>query len=168
VLDLAKIEAGKMDVYIEEFDVVEVTRAVEAIAKPLLKKNENTLELVVPDGIRKMESDVTKLRQMLFNLISNAAKFTEHDTIRLELTRSNRGGVEWLTFSATDSGIGMTPEQLEQSSRNSVRPWLPPRATTAGLVSVFRSLGGSASCLGVAFEPRARWGRGRASRSACL
>jgi signal transduction histidine kinase len=110
---MAKIEAGKMEVYVEQFDVAEVARAVESIAKPLMKKNQNTLEIDVPEGAGKMESDVTKLRQMLFNLISNAAKFTEEGTIRLEVTRSNRERAEWLTFAVSDTGIGMTPEQLE-------------------------------------------------------
>ena len=113
VLDLAKIEAGKMNVHVEEFDVAEVARAVESIAKPLIKKNENALELDMSEGVGRMESDLTKLRQMLFNLISNAAKFTERGTIRLEVTRSRRESTDWLTFAVSDSGIGMTPEQLE-------------------------------------------------------
>jgi len=114
VLDLSKIEAGKMDVYVETFDVAETVRGIEGTIKPLLQKNSNALQVADTSGLGTMDSDVTKLRQILFNLLSNASKFTQQGTVFLETTRepgSGDGG-DWLRFVVRDTGIGMTPEQL--------------------------------------------------------
>src|SRR5262245_15131474 len=109
ILDLSKIEAGRMDLYVEEFDVGELVRDVEAIVQPLVEKNANTLVVECPEDIGSLQADLTKVRQTLFNLLSNAAKFTDHGTISLTVQREPD---DWLTFAVSDSGIGMTEEQL--------------------------------------------------------
>jgi signal transduction histidine kinase/CheY-like chemotaxis protein len=111
ILDLSKIEAGKMDLYLENFEIVPMIKEVIATVKPLIEKNANTLELQCADGLGQMRSDITKLRQMLFNLLSNASKFTERGTITLRVDRESVNGSGWVSFSVTDTGIGMTPEQ---------------------------------------------------------
>src|SRR5207237_4147793 len=82
-----------------------------ATVKPLIEKNANTLQVHCADGLGEMRSDVTKLRQMLFNLLSNASKFTERGTIALRVGRESANGGEWVSFSVCDTGIGMTAEQ---------------------------------------------------------
>jgi CheY-like chemotaxis protein len=112
VLDLSKIEAGKMTVYCETIDVATMVREVESTVLPLVKKNDNHLEVELPADSGTMHSDLTKIRQMLFNLLSNASKFTEKGKLRLVVTRSVENGADWLRFAVSDSGIGMTPEQM--------------------------------------------------------
>ena len=114
VLDLSKIEAGKMDVYLERFDVRELVEGVVGTIQPLIRKNANALQVGDLAGLGAMHSDVTKLRQTLFNLLSNASKFTERGTIHLDVARETVEGDEWLCFTVTDSGIGMTPAQLDR------------------------------------------------------
>lgn len=108
VLDLSKIEAGRMDVYAEDFAVADVVHEVAATAQTLIEKRGNTLEIHCPDDIGRMRSDVTKLRQCLFNLLSNAAKFTEAGRITLDVRREG----EAMVFAVSDTGIGMSEEQL--------------------------------------------------------
>jgi signal transduction histidine kinase len=158
ILDLSKIEAGRMDLFVESFEVGQLVRDVEAIVRPLVEKNGNTLVVTCQDDIGSMHADQTKLRQTLFNLLSNAAKFTDHGTIELRVARDDgrapgeaggagvpimptiaplrgttaarpyegehatppgRGeplvrppGGEGITFAVSDTGIGMTEEQL--------------------------------------------------------
>jgi signal transduction histidine kinase/CheY-like chemotaxis protein len=114
ILDLSKIEAGKMDLYLENFEIVPMIKEVIATVKPLIEKNANTLQLHYADGLGQMRSDVTKLRQMLFNLLSNASKFTERGTITLRVDRESANGSGWVSFSVSDTGIGMTPEQTSK------------------------------------------------------
>jgi signal transduction histidine kinase len=109
ILDLSKIEAGRMDLYIESFEVGQLVRDVEAIVQPLMDKNGNTLVVTCPPDVGTMNADLTKIRQALFNLLSNAAKFTDHGTITLTVAREQD---DWLTFAVSDTGIGMTEEQL--------------------------------------------------------
>jgi signal transduction histidine kinase len=111
ILDLSKIEAGRMDLFVESFEVGQLVRDVEAIVQPLMGKNANALVVACPDDIGEMRADQTKVRQALFNLLSNAAKFTEHGTIRLTVQHEPD---DWLTFAVTDTGIGMTEEQLSR------------------------------------------------------
>jgi len=114
VLDLSKIEAGKMEVHAEPFDVGELVRDVVATIQPLVQKNANTLDCVGDESAGPMHSDVTKLRQVLLNLLSNATKFTREGRISLEIERAPADeGAPWITFRVRDTGIGMTPEQLE-------------------------------------------------------
>jgi signal transduction histidine kinase len=109
ILDLSKIEAGRMDLYLETFDIKALVRDVQAIVQPMVEKNANTLVVTCPPDIGVMQADQTKVRQALFNLLSNAAKFTDHGTITLAVAREAEG---WLTFAVSDTGIGMTDEQL--------------------------------------------------------
>jgi signal transduction histidine kinase len=110
ILDLSKIEAGKMTLFVEDFDVAKLVREVEATVQPLVAKNANRLEVDCSADLGTMRADQTKVRQTLFNLLSNASKFTEKGTIRLEARRSL--GPEQIVFRVTDTGIGMTREQL--------------------------------------------------------
>jgi len=112
VLDLSKIEAGRMDVYIEEFDIGKLVREVEAIIQPLAAKNSNKLEVICPSDLGTMRSDLTKVKQSLLNLLSNSSKFTSKGSLTLEVSRRNEGPDSSIGFRVTDTGIGMTPEQM--------------------------------------------------------
>jgi PAS domain S-box-containing protein len=111
VLDLSKIESGKLVLVLETFDVPAMIRDVVTTIDPLAQKNANRLSVHCPDDAGSMRADLTKVRQSLFNLLSNACKFTEGGTVRLEVAREDRDG-GWLTFRVADTGIGMTPEHL--------------------------------------------------------
>jgi signal transduction histidine kinase/DNA-binding response OmpR family regulator len=113
ILDLSKVEAGKMTLYLETFDVAELVREVATTIHPLVQKNRNTLEVEAGAAPGMMHADVTKVRQCLFNLLSNACKFTERGTIRLRVTREPVAGRDVVRFQVSDSGIGMTPEQMD-------------------------------------------------------
>ncbi len=93
VLDLSKIEAGKMTLYLEDFDIAKMVQDVAMTVQPLVAKNSNHLEVVCAEGLGKMRADLTKVRQTLFNLLSNASKFTEKGVIRLEVERVVRRSV---------------------------------------------------------------------------
>jgi signal transduction histidine kinase len=112
ILDLSKIEAGKMALLLEPFDLGGMIRDVVAMMPPLVQKNGNTLVVQAGEGLGSMKADVTRIRQCLFNLLSNACKFTKKGTITLSVKRQAVQGREWVTFQVSDSGIGMTPEQL--------------------------------------------------------
>ncbi len=113
VLDLSKIESGKMDLFAETFDVATIVRDVAATVQSLIGRKANALVLTLAEPLGTMHSDVTKLRQILLNLLSNAAKFTEGGTITLSATRIDGAGPEeWLAFRVSDTGIGMSEEQL--------------------------------------------------------
>ena len=109
ILDLSKIEAGKMELYREDFEVEAMVRDVATTVRPLIEKNSNRLELVFGADLGTMHSDLTRTRQILLNLLSNACKFTENGTITLEVSRS-----DVMEFRVADTGIGMTAEQLER------------------------------------------------------
>ena len=113
ILDLSKVEAGKMTLYLETFDVAGLVNEVATTIHPLVQKNRNVLELHVGDALGSMHADVTKVRQCLFNLLSNACKFTERGSIELRVTRETAAGREVMRFEVSDSGIGMTPEQVD-------------------------------------------------------
>jgi GAF domain-containing protein/CheY-like chemotaxis protein len=112
VLDLSKIEAGKMDLYLETIDIASLVRDIAAVIKPLAEKNTNRLSLEFDGTIGTMHADLTKVRQSLFNLLSNACKFTERGTVALAVARERDDAGEWITFAVSDTGIGMTPEQM--------------------------------------------------------
>ncbi len=112
VLDLSKIEAGKMDLYLETFDVAGLVRDIAAVIQPLAAKNANRLDVRCPDAVGTMRADLTKVRQALFNLLSNACKFTDRGAISLAVAREAIDHQDWMVFSVTDTGIGMTSEQL--------------------------------------------------------
>jgi PAS domain S-box-containing protein len=111
VLDLAKIEAGKMTSCLECFDVSTVIHDVVSTMDYLIKKNANTLHVRVADQVGTMYSDIIKVRQSLLNLLSNACKFTKEGPIMLTVTRETGEDKEWLCFQVRDTGIGMSPEQ---------------------------------------------------------
>jgi PAS domain S-box-containing protein len=114
VLDLSKIEAGKMELYLETFDVPAMVQDVTVTIQPLVQKKHNALHLEVPPEVGQMHADLTKVRQILFNLLSNACKFTDRGavTVHVERTPAVGGGPEMVEFRVSDTGIGMTPEQL--------------------------------------------------------
>ena len=113
-LDLSKIEAGKMELYLERFDVREMIREVSSTMQPLITKNNNRLVADIDPDVSSMYSDLTKVRQTLFNLLSNACKFTESGVIELRICQRVLAERAWLSFRVKDSGIGMTPEQLSK------------------------------------------------------
>jgi PAS domain S-box-containing protein len=112
ILDLSKIEAGKMDLYLETFDIPTVLQEVVMTIKPLVEKNANRLEVRYAEPLGMMRADLTKVRQVLLNLLSNASKFTTQGTLTLEARRETVAGGAWLICHVTDTGIGMAPEQL--------------------------------------------------------
>jgi PAS domain S-box-containing protein len=112
VLDISKIEAGKMDVHLESFDACRLVSELTATVEALVQKNENRFEVDCPADIGSMHSDPVKVRQALVNLLSNAAKFTERGTVRLKVERSARDGEACVLFRVIDTGIGMKEEQL--------------------------------------------------------
>ncbi len=114
VLDISKIEAGKMDLYLENFDVKKMIDDVVSLIHPLVIKNSNQFELLGPDDMGTMYADLTKVRQSLFNLLSNACKFTENGKITLEVNRQTSGSAEQIVFKVGDTGIGITPEQMDR------------------------------------------------------
>ncbi len=107
VLDISKIEAGKMEVYCEHFKVCELRDEVLSTAVPLASRNNNELISDCPAEITEIYSDVTKVRQILLNLLSNACKFTHEGKVALLISADEY----WINFKVEDSGIGMTPEQ---------------------------------------------------------
>lgn len=111
ILDLSKIEANKMEVYLETFNVAELLKDVSATVAPLMAKNRNEFIQDFDGDLGEMHSDQTKLRQNLFNLLSNAAKFTSGGRVTLSVRRERRADRDWLVFKVSDTGIGMTPEQ---------------------------------------------------------
>ncbi len=112
VLDLSKIEAGRMEFQPETFDVREAIHAVVETMRPLVAKNRNRLDVRIAADAGLMHADLTRTRQVLLNLLSNASKFTEDGVITLELRRDAADGAAWLVFRVSDTGIGMTPEQM--------------------------------------------------------
>ena len=111
VLDLSKIEAGKMRLYLETFEVHPIVQEVAETARPLVLARGNRLEIQCARDIGQLREDVTKVRQVLLNLLSNAAKFTENGVVLLTVERELGVDGNWVVFRVKDTGIGMTPEQ---------------------------------------------------------
>ncbi len=112
VLDLSKIEAGKIELHDEDFDIATLARDLVVTAQPLADKNANRLALECPSDIGTIRGDQMRLRQVLLNLLSNACKFTEKGTVTLSAARAARNGSGGISIAVADSGIGMTPEQV--------------------------------------------------------
>jgi signal transduction histidine kinase/CheY-like chemotaxis protein len=112
VLDISKIEAGKMELYLETFQVEKLVGDTLTIVQPLVAQNGNELRSVIPEGTGSMMADLVKVRQILFNLISNASKFTKNGVIELAVSSEKRAGIDWICFKVADTGIGMSAEQL--------------------------------------------------------
>ncbi|MEG4091815.1 response regulator [Microcoleus sp. Pol12B4] len=158
ILDISKIEAGRMDLYLETFDIHTLIESAVATARPLVEKNGNTLEVYCPDNLDTMHADMTKVRQVLLNLLSNAAKFTQNGKIAIGVERIKNeqlkmknqeesseiliSNSEFLSFRVADTGIGMTQEQLQRV----FQPF------TQGDASTTREYGGTG--LGLAISQR--------------
>ena len=112
VLDLSKIEAEKMDVYLEEIDVEKLLNELTSTISPLINEKNNHLILEIEENIGVITADITKLRQILINLTSNANKFTNNGDITIKVWKSKNNGTDGCYFSIQDTGIGMTPDQL--------------------------------------------------------
>jgi PAS domain S-box-containing protein len=113
ILDLSKIEAGRMELFLETFDLRQMLDEAVSTVMPLITKNGNTLETDFAGDLGNVRVDLTKLRQALFNLLSNAAKFTENGTITLAAKKDLRDDGEGLTLSVSDTGIGIADDKLD-------------------------------------------------------
>src|SRR5262249_50972038 len=117
ILDLSKIEAGKLALNLETFDARKVVQEGVATVHPLVKKGVGLTGSPLA-GLGTIHADMTRLRQGLFNLLSNACKFTDQGSVTLNVERRPFQGRDWLLFGVTDTGIGMTPEQLDKLFRD--------------------------------------------------
>ena len=117
ILDLSKIEAGKMELDVERFEVEPMVEELVGTIDAVIRKNGNELEVAVAPDVGSLETDLTKTRQILFNLLSNAAKFTTGGVISLRAARATEDGMDGVRFTVTDSGIGMTDEQQQRLFR---------------------------------------------------
>jgi signal transduction histidine kinase/DNA-binding response OmpR family regulator len=113
VLDLSKVESGKMEAFAEDIDIDNLIDEVSGTAQPLMEKNSNTLSIERSGQIGRAHQDLTKLRQCLFNLLSNAAKFTHDGTITLHIERTVEAGMDWLTLAVSDTGIGIPADKID-------------------------------------------------------
>jgi PAS domain S-box-containing protein len=114
VLDLSKIEAGKMDLYLETFEVGPMVQGVATTIAPLIDQNGNRLTVECPPSTGTMHSDLTRIRQVLLNLLSNACKFTDHGDIAVTVERVDTGSQDSLVFTVRDTGIGMSAAQMNR------------------------------------------------------
>jgi signal transduction histidine kinase/CheY-like chemotaxis protein len=112
ILDLSKIEAGKMDIHVESFAIAPLIDDVVQTIGMMAKKNGNTVVVDCVTDLGTMRADQTRIRQALLNLVSNANKFTEGGTVTIAARRVTEAGREWVTIAVTDTGIGLTPQQL--------------------------------------------------------
>ena len=112
ILDLSKIEAGRMDLYLEDFSVRALVDDVVSTVQPLVEKHSSTLEVEVHEEVGIMHADQTRVRQNLINLLSNAAKFTDADRIWLRIRSRTGDEGDWLEFEVEDRGIGMNADQV--------------------------------------------------------
>ncbi|MCT7981398.1 PAS domain S-box protein [Laspinema olomoucense] len=153
ILDISKIEAGKMDLYLEDFHIDELIENVVSTAQPLMERNENTLRVECDRNLGIMYADLTKVRQILLNLLSNAAKFTKNGQIILTVglfcpktvaipSAATGTSSSWIKFAIADTGIGITPEQRQHL----FKPFMQGDASTT------REYGGTG--LGLAISQR--------------
>jgi signal transduction histidine kinase len=133
ILDLSKIEAGKMELYPETFEIATLIDDVVSTVKPLVEKNGNILEVHCDEQLGTMHADQTKVRQVLFNLLSNAAKFTTQGRVTLTVTREQVDNSDGIGFRVCDTGIGMSDEQQQRLFQ----------AFTQGDASTTRKYGGT-------------------------
>ena len=110
ILDLSKIEAGKLELHVEDVGLAAAIQDVALTAEPLVARNGNRLVVDCPEGIGSLRADSTRLRQIVLNLLSNACKFTERGEVRL----AAQADPDWVRISVADTGIGMTPEQVRR------------------------------------------------------
>ncbi len=112
VLDISKVEAGKMELNEEKCDILHLVEEIVATIHPLVERNNNILELDCATDINCMYADVTKVRQVLYNLLSNACKFTERGRILVKVKQEVIHRKDWVVFSVSDTGIGMSPVEI--------------------------------------------------------
>lgn len=112
VLDLSKIEAGKMEINLESFKIQEVIESAIHTVEPMLQKNKNTLKVNCAENLGYMEADLIRVRQTLINLLSNACKFTEDGEISLEVVRVKKRDIPWIIFKVIDTGIGIPQDKI--------------------------------------------------------
>ena len=112
ILDISKIEAGRLELYITDFEVTKVMGVLESVARPIGEKNKNEIKFDLEENLGLMHSDETRLRQSVLNLISNACKFTENGLVKISAKSVARDNEEMLEFSVSDTGIGMNKDQL--------------------------------------------------------
>lgn len=117
ILDLSKIEAGRMEASVERFEIMAMVDDVTTVIAPLLSTNANRLVIEVDEPLGAMQSDLTKIRQCLLNLLSNACKFTEGGTITLRIGCGTVNGIDQVVFTISDTGIGISPEQIDKLFR---------------------------------------------------
>jgi signal transduction histidine kinase/CheY-like chemotaxis protein len=118
ILDLSKIEAGKMELFLESFDVGELIAEVASTIRPIVEKNSNTLHVECAADLGAMHADQIKVRQALYNLLSNAVKFTQGGTITVRAGREIMDNREWMAVRVADTGIGLSPEQIVKLFRD--------------------------------------------------
>lgn len=114
ILDISKIEAGKMDLYVENVSVQNIASEVESIIEPLLKKNNNTFAIIFDESASHIQTDQLKLKQCLINLLSNANKFTNEGTIKLTIKPDMKQEQPFVEFIVTDTGIGIPKDKFEK------------------------------------------------------
>jgi signal transduction histidine kinase len=112
ILDLSKIEAGRMELHLETFPLVPVIKDVAKTIEPMAMKNGNRLAIDCPADIGTIHADQTRFRQSLLNLANNANKFTEKGTVTIAANQGHENGRDWIILAVADTGIGMTPEQM--------------------------------------------------------
>jgi len=113
VLDLSKIEAGKMVLHLETFEVSQVIEEMVTTLQPAAAKNDNSIHVHLADNVNMMRADITKVRQILFNLLSNACKFTDHGTVSVNVEQIKVEDRDWIQFQVRDNGIGISAKQKE-------------------------------------------------------
>ncbi len=118
ILDFSKIEAGKMELYLETFDLTEMMDDVASTMRPMVEKSTNALHIQHSADLGTIHADQVKVRQALLNLLSNAVKFTHQGSITLAADRESSDESDWIVFRVTDTGIGLTPEQIVKLFRN--------------------------------------------------
>jgi signal transduction histidine kinase len=130
ILDLSKVEAGRMELFPERLETEPFVRQVASTVEPLVRQRGNTLRVEIGDAPAHLRTDATKLKQILLNLLSNAAKFTENGTVTLAAEAvpvASGGGAVQVVFRVSDTGIGMTAQQLERL----FQPFTQAEASTA-------------------------------------
>src|SRR5260370_9266729 len=113
VLDLSKIEAGKMGLHLETFEVSQVIEEMVTTLQSAAAKKANTIQDNLAENVSVMKADITKVRQILFNLLSNACKFTDHGTISVNVEQIKSEDRDWIRFQVHDTGIGISAKQKE-------------------------------------------------------
>ena len=114
ILDLSKIEAGKMEFFSQNCNLKTLANEVSETVQPVINKNSNKLKVVLDEDLGSISVDITRLRQVLFNLLSNACKFTENGEITFTIMRKTVNQADWINFTISDTGIGMNTDQVEK------------------------------------------------------